>query len=155
LTVSVSKILRDSITLSLDTLESIPLPSRETRDVNSDSDAGAFWVELNKTLDDFFSTITASKEHIKRLNDRLVESDNRIEFLTTENAVLREQLESRDSRPGSNAEPARSASPPPVPDVCVNTPPSGIPMEARARRSIWSRLSGLERGSTPTDDLNF
>ena len=133
---SVSKILHDSVPLTIDPASStLPREGRLTLITNK-SDANDFWRDFNHTLDDFFSTIHASRAHIQRLNDQLVERDSRIELLSAENAALRMQLEAPQAGPV-----------PPAPPMEPLAPIEATPPELRARRSIWSRLSGLERES--------
>jgi hypothetical protein len=154
--VSVSKIRHDSFSISpLDagtTNKSTP-PRENFAIVPSTPDAGEFWTHFNQTLDEFFRTITASKEHIKRLSDNVAERDQRIELLTAENAALREQIEASEvsfrhvtgPKPASANEPPRDA-----PNSARHEPsPDGRP-----RRSIWSRLSGFD-DPTPLEDREF
>lgn len=134
---SVSKTIRESVPLSIEPTSAQP-PSRDNRLtlIAAKPDIGEFWSDFNRTLDDFFSTIHASKLHIRRLNDRLVERDSRIEILMAENAALREQLEAKQTSAG-----------PLAPRVEPLAPIDETPPELRLRRGIWSRLSGLERES--------
>ncbi len=155
---SVSKIRHDSFAFDPSDAGSarrtVPLQIRENiTAVPPQSEAGEFWTQLNVTLDDFFRTINASKEHIKRLANELAERDQRIEMLCAENAALRDQLE-------SSTEPAErtvNENPKPVlapPRGDAKQAPAAPPSQPHSRRSIWSRLSGFDE-PTPLEDREF
>jgi predicted ribosome quality control (RQC) complex YloA/Tae2 family protein len=111
--------------------------------VEGKGDATEFWDEFNRTLDEFFRTVNASKRHIQSLCKKVAERDRRIEMLEAENAALRDQHElQRSAQTPSSTRPAMETA---RPDVSVATQ---RPRPAEDRKpGIWSKLSRLEHES--------
>lgn len=89
----------------------------------------AFWIELNATIDEFFTMIAQSRARIAELSSEVAKRDAMITLLEAQNGSLKARLGIADSPPPSNgatAKPETSATPAP-------------------RTGIWGKLANLER----------
>ena len=120
-----------------------PASARDKLKLVETSDAETFWNEFNRTIDEFFRTIHASKNHIETLAGKLSERDRRIEILEAENAALRDQVEmQRKAAPASDSkQPAKPEERAPVRAA-----------ESSRGPGIWSKLSRLERDAGASFD---
>ncbi len=87
----------------------------------------AFWTELNATIDEFFTVVAQSRTKIAELSLELEKRDAMITLLEAQNVSLKARLGIADSAPN-----------PPKTN-------SETPTDRRGHRSIWGKLSDLER----------
>lgn len=102
-----------------------------------------FWTEFNSTFDDFFTTIKASRSHIQRLTDQLAQRDQKIEALEERIAAMQEEFELFQKNDAASPSVSKSGEP-----VDASTGrPNGREKATQNPKSIWSRLTHLERGN--------
>lgn len=97
----------------------------------------AFWTELNATIDEFFAVIGQSRTYIAELSSELIKRDAMISVLEAQNVALKARLGIADSAPTPRNPESR------LPELSSGQPPA---TDRRNDRSIWDKLTNLERG---------
>lgn len=96
----------------------------------------AFWAELNSTIDEFFAVIGQSRARIAELSSEMIKRDAMITLLEAQNVALRARLGIADSKPATRTGEPKPADPSTTP----------LSTDRRSDRSIWEKLTNLERG---------
>jgi hypothetical protein len=130
-----------------------PANDRATRD------SAAFWEIFDRTMDEFFRTIDASKKYIQRLATQVADRDRKIELLEAQIDALRERS---DLQLGPLSPPIRADRPArhgaaggfalAEEEAAHEFPEEGMPAGDRPP-GIWSRLTRLERAPSSSRRL--
>lgn len=116
-------------------LRPAPLKAHELEIQNTDP---AFWTELNSTIDEFFAVLSQSRARLSELSTEIIKRDAKITLLEAQNVALKARLGIADSERRSPSTDGTLLDPPGSPAI----PPS----DRQQGRSIWHKLTNLERG---------
>jgi hypothetical protein len=110
-----------------------------------------FWIELNATLDAFFTVISASKERLAELTAEIAKRDRLISLLDSQNVSLRARLGLADNGAAEKLIPCAArtstagAREPAEQRPFLSAQDGAAPAGPGPARSIWHKLTKLER----------